>query len=208
MGLLIPVCLIAGGHWQAFLTACATFAAAALVASVAFGWQVFPLYVQNTMPMMRAFLESPTAHLTQPNEVSVYLSARGLGADIDAAYAVQGLVALISAVAVWRLWRMPMPDDQDRALRVGLTGCFALLSTPYMHNYDMAIFSFAVALMLQRRGWPYDVPLLLCWFWPGLANFMNLHVFPITPLVAGLMIWLIYRAIFDRAMRARPSLSA
>ena len=198
IGLLIPVCLIAGGHIRTFVVATVTGLLMLLSTGLLFGWNVFALYWTETHPMMVAFLEQPSPELTQVNEISLFLTLRALGASVTVAYAFQFAAVAVAASATWFLWRRPMVDPMDRALRVGLTGCLGLMATPYIHNYDMVVYSFAVALMFGRNGWRISPLILLCWIWPDFVNLLNKTTFPVTPVIVGVFIVYAFLALRRR----------
>jgi len=183
MGLLIPICLIAGGHFRAFIAAAITAAIMLAATGLLFGWDLFELYRTTTHPMMMQYLEQAAPEGVQVNEVQLFLTLRALGASLQLAYAVQIAAAVAAAIGAWFLWRRPMVDPMEKALRVGLTGCLALMTSPYIHSYDMVVYSFALALLFERSGWRLSPLLLLCWIWPDFVNVINRTVFPISPII-------------------------
>lgn len=188
MGLLIPICLIAGRHFRAFIAASVTAAIMILATGLLFGWDVFALYRTYTHPMMMQYLERPSPELTQANEVQLFLTLRALGASLNVAYAVQFASAAAAAIAAWFLWRRPIVDPMEKALRVALTGCLGLMTSPYIHSYDMVVYCFAIALLFERSGWRLSPLLLLCWIWPDFVNLLNRTLFPVSPIIIGIAI--------------------
>lgn len=193
LGLLLPVCLIAAGRWRALAAAAATTLALIVATGLGFGWSVFPLYLEKTAPLMRAVLEAPFPRPYQANGVTLFLTARTLGAGIPLAYALQAVVALIAAFVAWKAWRRSAGDP---ALRVGLVACLALLATPYGYSYDMVAYSFATVLLLERSGWQLKPLPLLCWLWPAVTNLLMTYLhLPLAPFVIALAAVLAWRAI-------------
>ena len=180
LGILLPFAFVAARHWMAIAVAAATALLTALIASALFGWDIYPLYFSKAAPVMRAIMEAPFPQSYQANAMTIFLTARAAGAGIGLAYAIQAAAALCAAAVTWRLWRGPCGDPLRR---VAATGCLALLATPYGYSYDMAVFTFAAAVMLDRAEWRLRAPLLICWLWPSLIAFTNGPVFPITPAI-------------------------
>ena len=149
---------------------------------------MFALYRTYTHPMMMQYLERPSPELTQANEVQLFLTLRALGASLNVAYAVQFASAAAAAIAAWFLWRRPIVDPMEKALRVALTGCLGLMTSPYIHSYDMVVYCFAIALLFERSGWRLSPLLLLCWIWPDFVNLLNRTLFPVSPIIIGIAI--------------------
>lgn len=195
MGLLIPICLIAGGHGRAFVSASITALIIIAATGLLFGWSVFELYYNHTHPMMVAFMEQPSPERIQMNMISLFLTLRALGASVTTAYAFQITAALGAALTTWFVWRQPIADPFDRAMRVGLTGCLGLLASPYIHNYDMVVYSFTVALLFERNGWRISSLVLLWWMWPDFVRPTNTSILPVTPVIVCLLIIYVIRAL-------------
>ncbi len=112
---------------------------------------------------------------------SVFWMARSFGASLGAAYAVQGLVSVLAALAVWRLWQAPVADP---ARRVAMTVFLTLLASPYGFTDDLAIYSVLLPT-LAVRGAPWRNA-LLAWLWvaPALVpKFVAVFGFLPTPLL-------------------------
>jgi len=78
----------------------------------------------------------------------------------------------------------------DRTLRVALTGCLTLMTSPYIHSYDMVVYGFALALLFERSGWRLTPLLLLSWIWPDFVNLINRLVFPLSPIIiVTVIVW-------------------
>jgi multidrug transporter EmrE-like cation transporter len=200
-GILLPVALAAGGHWRAFAAAAATVAALVLASFMAFGWQTWADY-------LHAFAGSGSVYATGKVAIAGYVTPFGAallaGAPPRLAMAVQAMVSLLCAVAVWRVWRGPAP----LAARAGVLIAATLLSVPLALFYDLlplALCIFWFARAGQRDGflpWEkfvlaslYLVPLISRYVGEGL-----LHL-PLGP-VAGVAVLSI------GLLRARPAASA
>jgi alpha-1,2-mannosyltransferase len=138
-GLLIPVVLIATGRWKTFAAAAATVALLVLAATLAFGTDVWPAFLEGSRFTRDVVLEAGETgwHKIQ----SVFAWARMWGAPVSLAYAVQLLVTLALAVALTWLWRSPS-SPQLKAAGLILA---ALLATPYSLDYDLMVLAPAIA---------------------------------------------------------------
>ena len=180
LGLLVPVCLIAAGTWRTIAwTALFAFAIAALT-TLCFGPSVWFGFVETTQPLMQSIMEAPYGQGYQVNAATMFVSARWLGLDIGAAYAVQALTTLIAGIAAWKLWRGPTSDP---LLRAAATTPLVLLATPYGYSYDMVMVSAAVLIALQRGNLKHSIALIPVWLWPVLVHDFNAQVAPLSPLV-------------------------
>ena len=182
LGLLIPICLLASGNWKAISTACITATLLFVASSSAFGVMSWVWYLTDVRHFMTAvILERPyTGESFQKMMVTPFILARGMGATLSLAYAVQASVAAGSAVLAWRCWRKP---DADPKARTALTAALALLATPYCYAYDMIGVSVGVALlagMALKDGFrPGEASLLaLAWTWPGAVFWTNFTSLP------------------------------
>lgn len=140
-GLLVPLALIAGGHWRAALAAAATVALLVLAATLAFGPDIWAAFLASTRFTRLVVLEAGDTgwHKIQ----SVFSWVRMWGAPVPAAYTVQGLVTVVVAALLVRLWRGGAPYPlKAAALCVG-----TLLATPYSLDYDMMVLAPAIAFL-------------------------------------------------------------
>ena len=94
IGILIPVLLIAGGHWRAFFAAAATVAGLCLASVAAFGVETWSAYL-DALPQGRRVMEDGLFGLEKLQ--SVFAMVRIAGASVETAYAAQAAVALTVA---------------------------------------------------------------------------------------------------------------
>lgn len=147
LGLLIPVALLAGRHFRAFV-ASGIVASLLLVTSViAFGWDAWADYGRNLGILRQTILEDGSG--VWHRFVSVFVSARRLGAPVEIAYAVQVVTGVIACIAVARVWFGKAPSAIKNAVLV-LGTCFA---TPYLQDYDL-VFGALVAAWLWQSATP------------------------------------------------------
>lgn len=171
-GLLVPLALIAGGHWRAILAAGATTLAFAAVSLAVFGAGAWIAFVDN-MPFLRLVLEN--GNLPWFKMPTTFAALRLLGAPVVLAYGAQALAALAAAGAVVWAWRRgahrPAPFPAKAAVLVTAT----LIATPYAFDYDLTLIGLAVAWLawdgVQRGFLPREKPVLLAaWLAPAVAT--------------------------------------
>ena len=145
LGVVIPVALLAGGHWRVILSAATTVGLMVLGTVLAFGtstWRAFHDSVPFTKTVV---LEAGNTGWEKIQ--SSFAAVRALGGSIDLAYGVQGVVtaAVILSVA-WLWWSGTDPRLKKAGLIVG-----ALLSTPYLLDYDLMALAPALAFVVSER---------------------------------------------------------
>jgi arabinofuranan 3-O-arabinosyltransferase len=141
-GLLLPVALLAGRRWQAFLAAGVTAVGLVALSVAVFGVEVWQAYLFNLPQLRHAILEDGTG--VWHRMLSVFVAARRLGADVPLAYVMQGLFGAVAAVAVaWSWWT----TSCSPALRNALFILATCLATPYLQDYDF-VFAAFVAVWL------------------------------------------------------------
>lgn len=199
LGALIPVALIAGGHWRAFAAAAITTVAFAGVSVAAFGIEPWLAFLDAT-PLAREVVEqgqSPWYKMP-----TVFATARMLGLGITTAWVVQGAAALAAAVLVFKVWRRNLP----LALRASVLVLAVAFATPYAQFYDMAILVLPGAWLAWeawRGRWLAGerAALVLLWTAPILAWGLGLGLgIPSWPLILALLLAVVMRraALVDR----------
>ncbi len=144
-GLLVPVALLAGRHWRAFLFAGISAGALLAISVIWLGPALWTDYLRNLAVLRQIVLEDGTG--VWHRFVSVFVAARRLGAPIDAAYAIQaltGALALIAVALVW--WRKDAPLGVKNAVLLSGT----CLATPYLQDYDL-VFGALIVIWLWRE---------------------------------------------------------
>ena len=169
LGLMMPVALLAARAWRTALAAACTVAALALASGLAFGWAVWPLWLQQVLPHQTSSVLSVASQATTITAIS---AANILGLPPWAGWLAQATATTLAALATW--WAFSR-------LRRGLASphwAFAVLllstclATPHLNFYDLTLASPAAywALSEWRRGpwtreglrWP-DLGTLLVW---------------------------------------------
>jgi hypothetical protein len=147
LGLLVPVALLAGRHWRAFVSAGATVAAICLATVALYGpetWRAFATMVRHSNEAIGGGDVLLAAHIDPAGAL------RYLGLPWPAARAL-GLLAALSTVAAvaWAWWR-PVRAPTKYALLVAGT----LVVVPFALFYDLVLASLAAAWLVRaaRQG--------------------------------------------------------
>lgn len=168
-GVMIPLVLLATGRWRTFVAAAGTVAALMVAATLAFGWDVWPAFLEGARFTRDIVLEQGNTgwHKIQ----SLFAIVRMWGGSVALAYAAQAVLALGIAVALVWLWRRPT----SAALKAAALCLAAILATPYSLDYDMMVLAPAIAFFVadgwQRGFLPYEkTALALLWLVPLCAR--------------------------------------
>ena len=207
LGLLIPLALICGRHWTAFVSAAATTVLFALAATLAVGtdsWVAF----WNDMPVVRVIVEQ--GYLPWAEMPGLYTALRLLGSASAPAYAAHLILALGVAAAVAWAWLRNIPVPIAAAVLAPGT----LMVTPYAFNYDLTLLAVPIALLAwdgHRYGWLRGEREVLASVWllplvmAPIAGFTSLPV-GIAGLAAIFAVALRRAHAWDRGdLRARPA---
>jgi hypothetical protein len=189
LGLLLPVALVAGGHWRAIVIAALTAILSVVASAVFFGagvWADFLASITETRGMLESGMNFGHYYKMQ----SVFAAARLLGSPMLVAYSLQALAALAAAAAVAGIWRRPTgdPDLKNAALMAA-----APLSTAFIFDYDLMLLAPPIA-WLARKGLtdaalPYERTILVAAF-----------VAPFVSRVVGMHTHLLLAPIFSTAL--------
>jgi hypothetical protein len=148
LGLLLPLALLAGRRWTAFVSATISVIGLVGVSLVLFGREPWFTYAGNLEVLKHFILEDGTG--VWHRMMSVFVMARHFGFSVDASYIAQAVSALIAAAVVaWSWWR-----DDRMEIRYGLLVLGTCLVTPYLQDYDFVVGAFVAVwlLTLQRQG--------------------------------------------------------
>jgi arabinofuranan 3-O-arabinosyltransferase len=145
LGLLIPVALVAGGHWRVIAAAAAVAILMALLSWAAFGTSAWLAFIGNIGHTSQAFLANGWADFGKLQ--TAFGLTRTLGFGESAAWAVQATVTLTAAAAIVVLWR----SDAAYGLKAAALGAGAMLATPYLYTYDLVVLAVPLAF-LWRMG--------------------------------------------------------
>ena len=146
LGLLIPLALMAGGHWRAVAGAVIGVLAILSVSLGLAGADCWRAYFAEAGFARRVLEEGG---VDWGKMASVFAALKLLGVPTAAAWLGQAVSAALAGGAVIRLWRgAPRPGVRGAALAAG-----ALLATPFLLDYDLTILGLGLAwLAADRQG--------------------------------------------------------
>lgn len=168
-GMLLPLVFGISGRWRVFFTAGATVIAVCLLTWFFFGTQTWIAFRESLEFTRTVVLEQGDTgfHKIQ----SPFAALRLWGAPVNVAYAAQAAAVATVAIVLAILWRSAAAFEMKAvALLAG-----ALLSTPYLLDYDLVVMGPAIAFFVAygfRRGFfPYEKSLLaFVWLAPLLTR--------------------------------------
>ena len=111
LGLLVPVALASAGLWRTFGVACSTAVGLAIVATAAFGWGVWPAWI-DMLPAYAQWFANRDEILKFMPTVEANLRMVGIAPTI--AGIVQIIVAIAVGVVVWKSFRKGPSESRDR----------------------------------------------------------------------------------------------
>ena len=103
LGLLLPVALVAGGHWRTIVSATATAIAMIALSLLLFGLEPWLAMPQQLNRVVADILVAGQVNFNML--VTVYGGLRQIGVGHGVALAAQAVVTLALAFAIFRLWR-------------------------------------------------------------------------------------------------------
>jgi alpha-1,2-mannosyltransferase len=201
-GLLIPLALLASGHWRAIVAASVTVALLVMVTTLTFGIEIWPAFFASSHFARTALLESGDVGWNKMQ--SLFALVRMWGGGIELAYALQTALTLSVAAAIAWLWHGHAPYPlKAAALSIGI-----LLAAPVSLDYDLTLLAPAIACLAAdgvTRGFaPWQKSLLaLLWFVPLIAR--TVAGTTLVPLAVPTML-LAFAFLLQRAMRETGSL--
>lgn len=181
LAVLFPIALIASGAWVALVASVLTAVAAFALAIAVLGLPTLYAWL-NSIQVARVALE--LGALPWAKNPSTFAAARMLGAPVEAAYLIHGLVALAAVTALWVVWRRHVPPQLKSAFLMIAT----FLATPYAFDYDLVWLAFPIAwwaLAGLANGWRrWEREVLLAMFLlpamaPAIASITRVQVAPV-----------------------------
>ena len=168
-GMLLPFVLAAGGYWRAFAAAAVTVLACIALTLSVWGWPEWQAFFDSIHSTRTIVFESGDTGFRKFQ--SAFTWVRSLGGSLTAAYGLQAIVTAGVLILCTRIWR----GAADLRLKGAALLVGALLSTPYVLDYDFIVLGMAIALLasygLDCGFKPWDKTLLaLAWFMPLVAR--------------------------------------
>ncbi len=153
-GLLLPVALVAGGHWRVFFSAAVTIAVSALLSIAVLGvssWQAFFSFAGENL----LGFEAGTYVYTQMTTVMSTLALAGVELQYARVFQFFSMLTMLALVA-WSWWQ-----GHSRPDTLGLQSAILCIATPLAlpmaYIYDLVILAPAVAWLgmdMQQRSAP------------------------------------------------------
>lgn len=207
LGILLPFVFLASANWRAFVSAGLTAVALVLLTGFAFGFEVWPLFYEETRPLMAAIMEAPYPQPYHANAVTFFILGRSLGMPVDVAYLWQAVFTAASILAVMWMWRRK--SEIEAMDRVVLTALLSICATPYGYTYDIAPYALAVAWFFIRARSPNRYIFGLLWLYPFAAHVLNFHGIGAAILIpAGMVLYGVSEALNRRVATRTPAFSA
>jgi len=146
-GILVPLALAAGGHWRAFFWAATGALATNLAAGAVFGFATFDGLVHALMHNAKNYLVNDAFGESGWRKIdSFYGLARATGFPASVAADLQGIVTVLTALAVTLCWRARLPF----ALKAAVLAAAVPLATPYVFVYDLPMLGIAAAFVFRH----------------------------------------------------------
>ena len=143
LALMVPVALIAARRWTTLAAAAVTAAALCAASYAIWGEAVWQGFLAAS-ELARATLER---HLVGDEKMqSAFAAVRLLHGPLPLAYAVQALVALAAAAALFHLQRREFRGPSETPALVAAT----LLASPFLLDYDLTLLAFPMPFWRAR----------------------------------------------------------
>ncbi len=192
----IPLVLLVGRYWKAFLTTTVSAIAYAALSLAAFGADSWRGFFQGLASAQSTILES-TADLWLGKMHTVFSAVRMYGGSLQAAYVVQTFVAIAVALVLIIIWmRRPSLAVRGASLVAAL-----LLISPYSFGYDQVILAIPIALLaregIEKGFYSFEkFFLFLLWLLPAFAKDMGEnYALPLTPPMLVVLMAICWRRV-------------
>jgi glycosyl transferase family 87 len=198
-GVLVPVALLAGGHWRTIGAAALTVALLIALSYLALGSAIWHAFAASTTFTQTVVLEAGGTGWEKIQ--SMFSAVRMWGGSVPSAYAAQASLATALAATLAWLWH----SDAAFELKAAALASASLLATPYVLDYDLVVAGLAIAY-LARLGLvggfrSFEISLLgATWIVPLFSR----GIAQITAVPLGLsVLLLLYVAIMRHALQDR-----
>lgn len=196
-GVLIPLVLLAGREWRAIFAATASALLSAGLATLCFGVDEWARW-QSVSGAVQSVLDGGTVGFAKMQ--SVFSGLRLLGANAGIAYAVQGSVAVAAALILFFAVRRTGLIVEA----AGATLVAALLTTPFLLDYDLVLLGFPIALLATRQSLPWErIVCVICFAMPAFARTIGIYAgIPVAAPLAMFLFGLLIRRMIHGMSRA------
>lgn len=171
LGLLWPIMLAVERRWKVLIIAFATALLLAGAATLAFGVEVWSLFLTNLASAKNALAQRPELW---KQTASLYSFLRSLGLADAPAFAAQ----LLLSITVLTLAPLTLKKLPDPLSRLAFFATASLLAAPFAYNYDLAWLVWPVLYLLSRPiagpwRWAELFFIAFAYFYPGLSISLN-----------------------------------
>ena len=142
-GLLVPIALMAGGHWRTFLSAAVTVVALIVLSGTVYGWPTWIAYLSAFAGSNEVYA---TGRIDYAGMVTLFGAARLLGFAAWPSYALQVASSALMAGVVWLTWRRRL----SLPLRVSLLLTATMLAVPMALLYDKMTAFVAIGWLIRE----------------------------------------------------------
>jgi hypothetical protein len=143
-GLLVPIALVAGGHWRVFATAF-TSALALCLLSLFFGSETWHDFILAAAASTTAYA---SGHIPFSGYINPFGAVRLLGGAPTIAFAVQTSAIAAAAVLVVFVWRC----DLALPIKAATLASATLVAAPLAMFYDLLLAAVAALWLLRGNG--------------------------------------------------------
>ena len=144
-GLLIPIALVAGGHWRVIGWAALSTAVLVAVSAAVLGTDSWVAFIDSVVRINDAILIDGGTDFSKLQSLYGYIRALGGGA--EAAWLAHGALVLFLATFVAWIWR----SDATFDLKAAALATATILASPYAFIYDFVALAIPLAF-LGRTG--------------------------------------------------------
>ena len=201
-GVLIPLALLAGGHWRTIGAAALTVATLVVLSYLTLGSSIWHAFAASTTFTQTVVLEAGNTGWEKIQ--SIFSAVRMWGGSVALAYSAQATLGVMLAATLAWLWH----SDAAFELKAAALATSSLLATPYVLDYDLVVVGLAIAYLARlglARGFRgFEISLLTAaWLVPLLSR----GIAKATDVPLGLFVLLLlYAAIIHHALAdRRPS---
>jgi hypothetical protein len=143
LGILLPLVLIAGGHWRAMISAASVGALLFLASAFVFGLDSWYAFLHSLPVASQSALAQGRADWAKLQ--SAFGLIRVLGSSAALGWTVHCMLGAAVAMLLWKVWRSSIEFD----LKAAALATAILLVTPYLFLYDLVVLAVAIAFLMR-----------------------------------------------------------
>jgi hypothetical protein len=142
-GVMIPVILIAQSDWKSFSLTAVFCIIGIAISTLIIGAEYWPLFFDNLSLLRAALLTGELTH----HQISGFAFAQALGIPNAGRWVLQAIIAVLSILICWVVWR----ESKSYQLRFATFIITTVLISPYAFHYD-AVMCVAALYFLYQHG--------------------------------------------------------